>query len=140
MESGLYLHPIGIMARPGQRIYLLRIGLNKTENMSNWLEKLKERWQVRSGWQVIVILVVFACTGFTVMFIKPVITDFLFASGKSTWFSFLYWILILPVYNLFLLFYGFIFGQFRFFWEFEKRFFGRIFKRSEKRSEREIVR
>ena len=108
--------------------------------MSNWIDKLKERWQVKSGWQVVVILIVFACTGFTVMFIKPVITDFLFASGKSTWFSFLYWILILPVYNLFLLFYGFIFGQFRFFWEFEKRFFGRIFKKHEKSSKQEIVR
>jgi hypothetical protein len=34
--------------------------------------------------------------------------------------------LILPVYNVFLLLYGSLFGQFRFFWEFEKRFFNRI--------------
>jgi hypothetical protein len=84
---------------------------------------------VHSAFQVVIILVVFACTGFTVMFIKPVITDFLFPDGKAAWFSILYWILILPVYNLVLLFYGAIFGQFKFFWEFEKRFFGRIFRR-----------
>ena len=96
--------------------------------MPAWIEKLKTRWNVKSGFQVVIILIVFACTGFTVMFIKPVIMDLLFTDGKSTIFSILYWILIFPVYNLFLLFYGFIFGQFQFFWEFEKRFFGRIFK------------
>jgi hypothetical protein len=35
-------------------------------------------------------------------------------------------VLILPVYNVILLIYGAIFGQLRFFWEFEKRFFMRI--------------
>ena len=98
-----------------------------------WIEKLKTRWNVHSAWQVILILIVFACTGFTVMFIKPVIMDLLFADGKSTLFSILYWILILPVYNLFLLMYGFIFGQFKFFWEFEKRFFGRLFGKKARR-------
>ena len=43
------------------------------------------------------------------------------------WVSVIYYILILPIYNIFLLLYGFIFGQFRFFWDFEKRFFNRIF-------------
>ncbi len=94
-----------------------------------WIDKLKSRWRVKSAAQVIIILIVFACTGFTVMFIKPVITGWLFKSGHSIWFSILYWIMIIPVYNLFLLFYGFLFGKLRFFWEFEKRFFGRIFRR-----------
>ena len=98
----------------------------------SWIEKLKTRWNVRSTGQVILILIVFACTGFTVMFIKPVITELLYGDEKSTLFSILYWVLILPVYNLFLLFYGFIFGQFTFFWEFEKRFFGRIFGKRKK--------
>ena len=95
----------------------------------NWIIKLQDRWHVRSAWQVVIILVVFACTGFTVMFIKPVITEWLFHENHPGWFSILYWILILPIYNLFLLFYGFVFGQFKFFWAFEKRFFGRIFGR-----------
>src|SRR3989337_3250759 len=93
------------------------------------IEKLKNRWNVRSAGQVIVILIVFACTGFSVMFLKPVITDLLYGEEKSTLFSILYWVLIFPIYNLLLLFYGFIFGQFRFFWDFEKRFFGRIFQK-----------
>jgi len=44
-------------------------------------------------------------------------------------FTVLYYVLILPVYNLFLLIYGALFGQFKFFWAFEKRFFGRLFGR-----------
>lgn len=102
-------------------------------SQTSWLDKLKNRWHVKSTLQVIIILVVFACTGFTVMFIKPFIMDLFFKDGKSTLFSILYWILILPIYNLFLLFYGFIFGQLEFFWEFEKRFFGRIFKKKKTR-------
>jgi len=93
----------------------------------SWIDKLQTRWGVKSSIQVIIILIVFACTGFTVMFIKPVITGWLFQSGHNALFSILYWIMILPVYNLFLLVYGFIFGQFKFFWAFEKRFFGRMF-------------
>ena len=42
------------------------------------------------------------------------------------WFSVLYYVLILPVYNLLLLAYGALFGQFSFFWAFEKRFFDRL--------------
>lgn len=98
--------------------------------MAGWSDKLKQRWNLQNTWQVIVILIVFACTGFTVLFIKRPLFEYWFPDGeKSTWASVLYWILILPVYNVFLLAYGFIFGQFRFFWEFEKRFFGRIFSR-----------
>lgn len=95
-----------------------------------WIEKLQTRWNLQSVRQVIIVLIVFACTGFSVMFLKPVIQGWLFGEEKTTWFSILYWILILPVYNLLLLFYGFLFGQFRFFWEFEKRMFTRKKKRA----------
>lgn len=93
----------------------------------SWIDQLQTRWKVKSGLQVVIILIVFACTGFTVLFIKKPLFEYWFPSGdKPAWASTLYWILILPVYNMFLLFYGFLFGQFHFFWEFEKRFFNRI--------------
>lgn len=98
-----------------------------------WIERLKHRWKLGSAFQVIVVLVVFACTGFTVLFIKKPILNFLAgSSGDSTLASILYYIFVLPLYNLILLAYGFIFGQFRFFWEFEKRTFGRLFGRRKK--------
>ncbi|MEO6133423.1 MAG: DUF6787 family protein [Saprospiraceae bacterium] len=98
-------------------------------NTPSWIEKLQNRWQVKSASQVLLILLVFICTGTTVMLLKPFIQEWLFSESHHTLYSILYWIFILPVYNLLLLFYGFIFGQFRFFWNFEKKFFRRIFSR-----------
>ena len=97
---------------------------------SSWLEKLKVKWKLGSATQVIVVLIVFACTGFTVLFIKKPILQFLTDDkGNTVLASVLYYILILPLYNVILLAYGFLFGQFTFFWEFEKRFIGRIFSK-----------
>lgn len=93
----------------------------------SWTDKLKERWQLKNAWQVLVVLLVFACTGFTVLYIKkPILNFFADGAGNSTVASVLYYILILPLYNAILLLYGFVFGQFDFFWAFEKRFFLRI--------------
>lgn len=86
---------------------------------------------MKSTTQVVIVLIVFACTGTTVLLIKRPLFAYWFPDGdKPLWASITYFILILPVYNVFLLFYGFIFGQFKFFWEFEKRFFKRIFQGS----------
>ncbi len=92
-----------------------------------WIDKLKTRWDLKSGWQVIIILVVFACTGFTVLFLKQPIVAFFTEDGETNiWFTIIYYILILPVYFVFLLIYGFLFGQFDFFWGFVKKTFGRM--------------
>lgn len=92
-----------------------------------WTERLRERWQLNSIWQVVVVLLVFACTGFTVLFIKkPLLNFFVGEAGSTLSASILYYLLILPLYNIILLLYGFVFGQFKFFWAFEKRFLGRI--------------
>lgn len=95
-----------------------------------WIERLRTKWNVQSVWHVVVILVVFACTGFTVLFIKKPLLRFLAgADGDTLLASVLYYLFILPIYNVLLLGYGFIFGQFDFFWEFEKRFFNRLFRK-----------
>lgn len=94
----------------------------------SWLTRLQARWQLKSVFQVIIVLIVFSCTGLTVVFIKGPVLQFFFGEDPlPVWASIAYYILILPVYNIILLFYGFVFGQFRFFWDFEKRFFKRIF-------------
>lgn len=96
----------------------------------SWIKKLQHKWDLKNAWQVFIVLVVFAATGFTVLFIKRPILDLIDPRlQENIWFHVLYYVLILPIYNIVLLFYGFIFGHFRFFWEFEKRFFKRIFGR-----------
>lgn len=100
--------------------------------MANWTDKLKERWKVKNTFQVVLILIVFACTGTTVALLaRPLLQSIFAPEAVPIWAKVLYYILILPVYNIFLLLYGAIFGQFQFFWNFEKRFFNRIFGRKQ---------
>lgn len=81
-----------------------------------------------SAGQVVLILIVFACTGFTVAYIMKPVLHWMFAPQEVPWWAKgTYYLLILPIYNLLLLFYGFIFGLFNFFWAFEKKFFRRLF-------------
>jgi Na+-driven multidrug efflux pump len=101
--------------------------------MATWIDRLKNRWKLGSAFHVAIVLIVFACTGFTVLFIKRPILHFLAGSREdSILASVLYYLLILPLYNVILLAYGFLFGQFKFFWEFEKRFMNRIFGNKKK--------
>ena len=96
-----------------------------------FVARLKERWQLQHDYQVWLILVVFACTGTTVMLLKPYVMVY-FEEVNRTLFNSVYYILIFPVYNVILLMYGAIFGLFNFFWEFEKKTFNRIFRRKKK--------
>lgn len=99
-----------------------------------WILRLKQKWNLQSVGQVIIVLIVFACTGFTVLLIKKPLLDLLAGDSSDTVFaSIVYYLLILPVYNVFLLAYGFLFGQFTFFWEFEKKSLNRLFSKKNKK-------
>ncbi|MFN3800831.1 DUF6787 family protein [Belliella pelovolcani] len=104
--------------------------MENKKNQPTFLEKLKVKWNLKSLQQVILVLVVFALTGFTILFIKKPIFDFLGISMEKGgfWKTVLYLLLVLPLYQIILLIWGFIFGQFSFFWEKEKEFFRRIKK------------
>lgn len=97
---------------------------------SGWRHRLARHWNVPAS-RVLIILLVFASTGFTVMLLKRPLVRW--ASGEAgtppLLFSIAYYLLILPFYNALLLLYGALLGQFSFFWSFEKRFFGRLFGR-----------
>ncbi|MEO9964472.1 MAG: DUF6787 family protein [Reichenbachiella sp.] len=93
----------------------------------SFLQTLKKRWKFHSIWRVVLVLIVFACTGFTVMFLKaPALRFFDVSEEYQTLFTISYYILIWPVYNIILLVYGFLFGQFDFFWTFEKNLWFRM--------------
>lgn len=88
------------------------------------MANFKERWNIKSNWQVFVILVVFAVTGSTSAYLsKPILALFGIVKGSvSNWIYYpLYIILIFPIYQVLLVSFGFIFGQFTFFWAFEKK-------------------
>lgn len=88
------------------------------------MRNFKERWNITSNWQVFVIFLVFAITGSSAAIIsKPILKWF--GITKETHhiilYIILYVIIIFPIYQVLLVFYGFIFGQFKFFWLFEKK-------------------
>ncbi|MDH5398710.1 MAG: hypothetical protein OEX02_11215 [Cyclobacteriaceae bacterium] len=93
-----------------------------------FLQRMQIRWGLHSARQVIVVLIVFALTGTTVVFLKYPILE-TFAKEKLWWHYLIYYLLILPIYNVILLFYGFVFGEFNFFWSFERKMFDRMFNR-----------
>jgi hypothetical protein len=95
---------------------------------SGFFQRLQIKWKLNSLFQVVMVLLVFALTGFTILFIKKPIFDFLGISMErgGFWKTFLYLLLVLPLYQLILLFWGFVLGQFSFFWEKEKKFFRMI--------------
>ncbi|HCQ11870.1 MAG: DUF6787 family protein [Flavobacterium sp.] len=88
------------------------------------MSNFKQRWNIDSNWQVFVILVVFAITGSTSAVLSKPILEFIGITKDtvSGWIYYpLYIILIFPVYQVLLVSFGFIFGQFKFFWAFEKK-------------------
>ena len=88
------------------------------------MENFKERWNIKSNWQLVVIFIVFAITGSSAAYLsKPILALFgINREGISGWIYYpLYLLLIFPVYQVLLVSYGFIFGQHTFFWAFEKK-------------------
>ena len=94
-------------------------------------EKLKKRWNIQSNFQVVVILVVFAITGSSTVYIKKLFFDFIGITSETDLLIKIpvYIISVLVIYNILLLIVGAVFGQFRFFLEFEKKFFSRFIPR-----------
>ena len=100
----------------------------------NFLERLKNRWNL-SLTRVVLVLIVFSLTGITVMLLKTPVLEFIEPDSDSkVFFSIAYYILIWPIYNAILLFYGLIFGQFHFFWNFEKKMWYRMTRRKQDES------
>lgn len=97
-------------------------------------EKLKQRWNIKSNSQVFIILVVFAITGSTTVYLKKMIFNLAGINTETPLMAkvIFYIVVILAVYNVLLLIIGFLFGQSRFFWEFEKKFFSRLLFRRKK--------
>jgi hypothetical protein len=93
------------------------------------LDKLKKRWGIESNWAVVAIFIVFAINGSFAAWVAKPVTSFLGLTPDilSSW---IYWplriLLIFPIYQVTLPIVGWLFGQFKFFWAFEKKFLGRL--------------
>jgi hypothetical protein len=93
------------------------------------MEKLKERWGIESNFQIIIIFIVFAITGSAAAKVAGPVTEFMGLSKESVS-GWIYWpiriLLIFPIYQVLLLVFGWLFGQFKFFWNFEQKMLKRL--------------
>ena len=93
------------------------------------MKKLKERWNIESNLQLVIICVVFSVTGSIAVWIaKPILNSFgLDKSAVSAW---IFWpiriSIIFPIYQILIVIIGALFGQFQFFWNLEKKMLSRL--------------
>lgn len=87
------------------------------------MKGLKERWKVESNFQLTIIFIVFAITGSASAWIsKPVcIWLGILKEDFGFWHTPVRLLIVLPLYQILLVIIGFLFGQFKFFWAFEKK-------------------
>lgn len=92
------------------------------------LKKFKQRWNINSNFQLVIILIVFSVTGSLTLYARKGVFYLLgITSDTSLWIKVpLYILIIVPAYQILLLFVGTLFGQFRFAWEFEKKVLSRF--------------
>jgi len=99
-----------------------------------WLFKvLAKRWILQYRWEMIRVFIVFAITGSSSMLVgRPLMK--LVGIDKDILNPILYWVLFIVIglflYQILLVTFGWLFGQFQFFWEFEKKMLSKMgFKR-----------
>ena len=92
-------------------------------------KKLENKWKVDYKWEMIRIFMVFAVTGSSSVFIgRPII--YWLGITKENLNVFVYWTLYVIIgiifYQIMLVCFGWLSGQHRFFWEFEKKMIRRF--------------
>lgn len=92
------------------------------------MKKLKKRWGIESNWQIFVILLVFAITGSSAAKLAGPLMEVVGLTAKID--GFFYWtiriLIIFPIYQVLLVFFGWLFGEHHFFWNFEKKMLRRM--------------
>lgn len=95
-------------------------------------EFLEKRWNITGGWtQIALIFIVFAITGSSSLIIGKYLMQFLGLAKQtaSPWVWYPVKILsVFIIYQILLLWIGFLFGQFSFFYVFEKKMWNRMLK------------
>ena len=92
-------------------------------------KKLEGKWIVNYRWEMIRIFIVFAITGSSSVFVgRPFMK--LIGITKENLNPVIYWVLFIIIglifYQILLVFFGWLFGQGKFFWDFEKKMLKRF--------------
>ncbi len=92
------------------------------------LKKLKQKWNIKSDVQLVLIFLAFSLTGSASLYVRKAAFDWIgITPDTSLWIKIpLYILIVFPSYQILFLVIGTLFGQFRFAWEFEKKVFSRF--------------
>ena len=94
-----------------------------------FFKKLKNKWAVGARWQFIAIFIIFAVNGSLAGRLSSPLMRFIGMGAENTS-GWLYWplrlIIIFPIYLISLLIVAWIFGQYKFFYAFEKKMLSRM--------------
>ena len=97
------------------------------------MEKIRQLFRVNSNYQLIIVNIVFAVTGTLALYVAGDVLHMLGVKHGNIS-NVVYWTLrilvIIPVYQVLLIVIGSVFGEFRYFWEMEKKMFRRFRKKS----------
>ncbi len=99
-------------------------------------EKLKKRWEINSNLQLILILITFSVTGSLSVLVRKPIFEYLSIDSDTNLIIKIVMsiIIITPSYQILLIIVGSLLGQFRFFWNFEKKMLSRFSSKKKKNS------
>jgi len=87
-----------------------------------FLERCKKKWGVEGTLDIILILVVFSLAGMSIVFVRKPVFNFIGINDANFAVkSAVYLVIVFPCYQAFLLIYGALLGQFKFFWDKEKK-------------------
>lgn len=94
------------------------------------INRLKQKWGIDSNRRFWLIIFIFSISGSSTLFVKiPVFNWLDITSETPLWERIgISLLIITPAYQVIVLFYAFLLGEFRFFWAFEKKIFGRFRK------------
>ena len=93
------------------------------------MNRFKEKWGITSNFQLAIILLVFSVTGSVAVLVAKPVLD-LVGLDKEALSPWVFWpiriFIIFPIYQVLIVVIGAIFGQFKFFWAFEKKMLVRL--------------
>ena len=93
------------------------------------MKKLKEKWGITSNFQLIILFFVFSVTGSLSLWVAKPLLDFI-GLEEATLSPWIFWpiriLIIFPIYQILIVLVGALFGQFKFFWNFEKKMLARL--------------
>jgi len=93
------------------------------------MKNLKKHWGIESNFQFLIIFVVFAINGSLSARISGFAMNYFGINNENTHWFFYYLVLILlvlPLYPFLLMFFGYLFGQSKFFFPFSKKMLQRM--------------